>query len=250
MDSTEMNAYRSMAAQTRSTGWRHRGGGGITASNLSSPRTPHPRRSPRTGSRHVDEPPTPVLAVNEALSAWIRLRRWWDDWAAVFGYGCAGSRLRRSRRPRGSALYRVATPSTSPVSRETRNSLVNHRTEKRGEEESYASMVGPAKQWDDLRDAPTRWVQRARASSTRGSNTAGEWAPRAVTARGLACDQRLTTAPHLSACGRGWLCGRVGLVGRLEFNSAYTTIFSFILFYFIFLFSVLILFSFSFESPI
>jgi hypothetical protein len=110
MDSTETNAYQSMATQTRSMGWRHRGGGGITASNSSSPRTPHPRRSPRTGSRHVGDPPALVLAVNEALSACIRLRRRWDDWAAVFGYGCAGSRLRRSRRPSRALLYTGSPP--------------------------------------------------------------------------------------------------------------------------------------------
>jgi hypothetical protein len=151
MDSTKTNAYRSMAAQARSTGWRHCGGGGITSSDSSSARTPHSRRLPRTGSRHVGEPPAWVLTVNEALSVWFDCggggtigRRCSTTAALDLGYGGQGSRAGHCFIPGR------PPPSTSPASRATRNPLVNYHTEKHGEEESYACMVCPAEQWDDV----------------------------------------------------------------------------------------------------
>jgi hypothetical protein len=65
-----MEAHRNVAAQTPIHGrWRPRGGEESTVSNSSTPRTPHPRRLQLSGSRHVDEPPTPGPAGAAALLA-------------------------------------------------------------------------------------------------------------------------------------------------------------------------------------
>jgi hypothetical protein len=104
--------------RTRTEVWRRRHGprdGGttaeeeITASDSSSPRTPHPRQMPRTISRHVGEPTASVLAANEVLPACIRLRRRWNNEVAVFDYGCVGSRSRRPRRPSEALIYTRST---------------------------------------------------------------------------------------------------------------------------------------------
>ena len=159
--------------------------------------------------------------------------------ALVLGYGDQGGRAGHFFIPCRHPLHFPHEPShTESISQPPRREARGRRELRQhggsrgavGWPARCACQVGPASQSEKHARVKHSW-----------------WVgPRAVSDRGLACAQRLTTALHMSARGRGWLCGRVGLVGRLELNSAYTTIFSFILFYFYFL----ILFSFSFESPI
>lgn len=139
---------------------RFRGGPRSTTSNSSSLRTPHPRQSQPTDSRHVVGSPALILAGTWSRPALIVCGGGGTIGDGGTGYECAGSSLRKSWRPRWAPLYTGSTLlPASPVSRASRGSLVNHCT----------AIHGKKRTWS------VRWVPYARRRGDRRHGASTDW---------------------------------------------------------------------------